>query len=352
MRTQATYAESWHSIELRKFAAPKGEFEDQPLFALYRLYECFVLDKVRHYRNQLEYFWRQNQWPVSGIPDPQDTDPARYAFLAGVTYLMARSFNARVKIGLTRDAHPIMTMEEAEKAKSVPDELRPYEEPPAWATRVPPLEEVLRIPADDESLLGRHPLHQARVGPAEYSGSFPIRIVCVSDTHNQRPEIPPRDVLIHAGDLSDNGSFEEVQAGLDWLAAQPHRHKILVAGNHDVLLDEAFLARYPERRYGNPKTAADLVWPSSVVYLNNRSTTLEIMDPAINPDKRPAKDLDLIRTSASSRKLRLYGSPYTVEYVPSAFQYPRADTTFWDNKIPSDTDIVVTHGPPRLHLDT
>jgi hypothetical protein len=31
--------------------------------------------------------------------------------------------------------------------------------------------------------------------------------------------------LIHAGDLTRLGSLEEVQDGLTWLAALPHRHK-------------------------------------------------------------------------------------------------------------------------------
>lgn len=145
--------EFWSTVQSRKYAGPRGHFEDQPLFALYRLYECFVLDKVIQYRNVLEYFWRQHQWSVRDIPDPQDTDPARYAFLAGSTYLIARSFNARVKLGLTRNAKPLMSMEEAEEAKRVPDELRPYEKPPDWARLVPPLDETLKIPTDDGTVL-------------------------------------------------------------------------------------------------------------------------------------------------------------------------------------------------------
>lgn len=33
-----------------------------------------------------------------------------------------------------------------------------------------------------------------------------------------------------------------------------------------------------------------------------------------------------------------------------AFQYPRSKD-FWGGKIPEDTDILITHGPPRAHLD-
>lgn len=203
--------------------------------------------------------------------------------------------------------------------------------------------------------LKHHPLHQIRpflVEPA----SPPIRIVCISDTHNHRPEVPSGDILIHAGDLTDNGSLDELQAGLDWLSIQPHAHKIFVAGNHDVLLDESLLARCPERRYGSSKTLQDLVWPKNIIYLNDNSITLEIAKPATNQDGYPAGPPDHVsalskQERAPRRKIRIYGSPYTPHHVPLAFQYPRTNTTFWENKIPPETDIVVTHGPPRLHLD-
>lgn len=93
-----------------------------------------------------------------------------------------------------------------------------------------------------------------------------IQVVCVSDTHNSCPDVPFGDLLIHSGDLTGTGSFDKIQSGLLWLSSSPHKHKILVAGNHDVLLDELFLAQYPERRYGQTKTKEDLDW-GSVVYL-------------------------------------------------------------------------------------
>lgn len=67
--------------------------------------------------------------------------------------------------------------------------------------------------------------------------SNPISVVCVSDTHNSQPVLPDGDILIHAGDMTQSGSFKELQVTLDWLNAQPHPHKIVIAGNHDKLLD-------------------------------------------------------------------------------------------------------------------
>ncbi|KAL2177257.1 uncharacterized protein P884DRAFT_270139 [Thermothelomyces heterothallicus CBS 202.75] len=64
-----------------------------------------------------------------------------------------------------------------------------------------------------------------------------VSVVCVSDTHNSQPVLPDGDVLIHAGDLTQSGSLRELQAALDWLRAQLHPVKIVVAGNRDLLLD-------------------------------------------------------------------------------------------------------------------
>ncbi|KAF2498205.1 DNA-binding protein, partial [Lophium mytilinum] len=143
----------WSAVSARKFAAPQGIFEDSSLYTLYRLYECFVLDKRFAYRNMLEWLWRQEQWKICDIVDPQDDDPARYAFLAGVTCLIVKSFNARVALGLTRGASPLLSMEEAEKAKDIPHEQRPYEKVPEWAQKVPALATTLVIPTEEGETL-------------------------------------------------------------------------------------------------------------------------------------------------------------------------------------------------------
>ncbi|EEQ28213.1 metallophosphoesterase domain-containing protein 1 [Microsporum canis CBS 113480] len=80
----------------------------------------------------------------------------------------------------------------------------------------------------------------------ESTPEHPISVVCISDTHNWQPELPDGDILLHAGDLTVNGTFEELQAQLTWLSAQPHTYKILVAGEHDVLLDPPFAQRNPD----------------------------------------------------------------------------------------------------------
>ena len=64
------------------------------------------------------------------------------------------------------------------------------------------------------------------------------RIVCISDTHglHRKVAVPGGDLLIHAGDFMRTGtSLEEIADFNGWLGEQPHPHKIVVAGNHDLL---------------------------------------------------------------------------------------------------------------------
>ena len=78
-------------------------------------------------------------------------------------------------------------------------------------------------------LRGR-PFHPPRTRP-------PVRVVCISDTHDQTVSIPHGDILIHAGDMTNDGTVADIQRQVNWLAAQPHAVKIIVAGNHDSWFD-------------------------------------------------------------------------------------------------------------------
>lgn len=63
----------------------------------------------------------------------------------------------------------------------------------------------------------------------------PTRFVCLSDTHGYSPSdagfrLPPGDVLIHAGDLTNHGGMAELQRTLDWISKAEYETKIIVAG--------------------------------------------------------------------------------------------------------------------------
>ena len=73
-----------------------------------------------------------------------------------------------------------------------------------------------------------------------------MRLVLISDTHGQHRkfDIPEGDVLIHAGDFMWSGrNYEEIIDFDVWLGSLPHKHKIVIAGNHDILFEQQYSAR-------------------------------------------------------------------------------------------------------------
>ncbi|KAJ5948322.1 hypothetical protein N7466_001337 [Penicillium verhagenii] len=169
----------------------------------------------------------------------------------------------------------------------------------------------------------------------DQDGVPPIRIVCISDTHNSTPILPPGDILIHAGDLTTHGTFAEMQAQLKWLSSQPHTYKIVIAGNHDILLDEKSDAKFLTRAGDSATERKQLDW-SGVEYLQDEAITLKLPVPGLGKQQ--------------VRRVKIYGSPLTPEFGLWAFQYPPIRDV-WTGRIPDDTDILVVHGPPALYGD-
>ena len=61
------------------------------------------------------------------------------------------------------------------------------------------------------------------------------RFVCISDTHNASPfngcfKLPKGDVLIHAGDMTNQGSLSELSKTIDWIERADFEVKIVIAG--------------------------------------------------------------------------------------------------------------------------
>lgn len=138
-----------------------------------------------------------------------------------------------------------------------------------------------------------------------------MRIVAVADTHTYQRElgpIPDGDVFIHAGDLCLRGTLEELRPAVEWMRSLPHRHKLLIAGNHDW----SFVR---ERQ-------ASLALLGDIVYLEDSGTTID--------------------------GVRFWGSPWQPEFRNWAFNLPRGDALAakWA-LIPENTDVLITHGPPQ-----
>ncbi|KAI0150249.1 Metallo-dependent phosphatase-like protein [Xylariaceae sp. FL1272] len=159
------------------------------------------------------------------------------------------------------------------------------------------------------------------------------RFVCISDTHNATVKLPKGDVLVHCGDLTNQGSFNELSKQLQWLEKVDFECKIVVAGNHDLTLDSEFFSQYGDRFHNqiqqDPEKCQALIKESkALTYLEHESRTFKLRSPS-GP-----------RTSFS-----VFGSPFN----------PRDDggvqaRALWD-QIPLDIDVLITHGPALTHCD-
>ncbi len=141
-----------------------------------------------------------------------------------------------------------------------------------------------------------------------------IRLVLVSDTHDlhRKVEVPVGDFYLHAGDISMQGRLDDIRRFDAYLATLPHRHKIVIAGNHDFCFER------------QPEEARALI--RNAVYLQDEATTLE--------------------------GVKFYGSPWQPWFFDWAFNLPRGEPLRekWQ-LIPEDVDVLITHGPPQGILD-
>jgi predicted phosphodiesterase len=131
------------------------------------------------------------------------------------------------------------------------------------------------------------------------------RFLILSDTHsatpsqnssNQeacfRPPLPKADVLLHCGDLTMVGHLNEYEKTLDMLSSIEADLKLVIAGNHDITLDEAYYARKgPNMHFGDgydadlPKKALAM-WTgerakkAGVIYLTEGTHTFKLPNGA------------------------------------------------------------------------
>jgi Icc-related predicted phosphoesterase len=154
-----------------------------------------------------------------------------------------------------------------------------------------------------------------------------MKIVSISDVHGKwnKITIPQCDLLISAGDYSFRGEQHMVRDFHSWLDKQPATHIISVQGNHEEWVEKNFLLA---------KDIAQKACPR-----------VHFMDEGL-------VEIDGIKIWCSAITPWFYSWAWnrrrTIEEV-NAFGGPWIKD-HWD-KIPLDTDILVTHGPPYGILD-
>lgn len=134
-----------------------------------------------------------------------------------------------------------------------------------------------------------------------------MTILHISDTHGQHTKLanlPAADVIVHSGDFTFGGSEQEAIDFMQWFCDLPYKHKVFIAGNHDMCM------------YGADKIEC---LSENVYYLCNSSV-----------------DIDGVK---------FYGMPmFMVDVMDGTY-----DKLI--SAIPDGTDVLVTHQPPYGILD-
>ena len=145
-----------------------------------------------------------------------------------------------------------------------------------------------------------------------------MRLVIISDTHSyhRKVVIPDGDVLIHCGDVTWRGELPIVEDFADWLKALPIKHKVVIYGNHEI----GFQHGYKRAQ------AIQLIKDSGAHYLEDSGITID--------------------------GVNFYGSPASPFFHNWEWNYQRGKdiAAVW-SKIPTDTNVLITHGPPYMILD-
>lgn len=133
-----------------------------------------------------------------------------------------------------------------------------------------------------------------------------MKILHISDTHGKHQilkDLPNADVIVHTGDITEDGTEEEVKDFIEWFGQLPYKHKIFIAGNHDNCLYGANIEGLPDNMH----------------YLYNDGITID--------------------------GIKFYGVPM--------FLQDDLDGNFPElfGRIPADTDVLLTHQPPLGILD-
>jgi hypothetical protein len=190
-----------------------------------------------------------------------------------------------------------------------------------------------------------------------------VTFLILSDTHELelsaagpfRLGVPEEkiDVVLHCGDLTEDGSNEGFKKGLDMLSEIDAELKLLIVGNHEISLD---------REYSNQEWGSDEMHQEAVNLLRGLYTEAAgvlYLEEGMHSF-----------TLANGAIFTVYTSPFTPRedrFSTSGFQYLSSEDRFnpsassrpeWarciateSSAIPLAVDIVMTHGPPKYILD-
>lgn len=143
-------------------------------------------------------------------------------------------------------------------------------------------------------------------------------IDCIADLHGYYPKLEGGDLLIVAGDLTAHDLPTNYYSFYEWLDSQRYYKKIVVSGNYDNYFFGCYLQRV-------------------------------VPFEAINSEY-------LCDSGIEFEGIKIWGSPWILRFRGinsrcAAFTGTEEELAAKFGKIPDDTDILITHGPPYGILD-
>lgn len=209
----------------------------------------------------------------------------------------------------------------------------------------------------------------------------------ISDTHTSTPNPPQRtdnayryplpkaNILLHAGDLTKLGYRDEHKAMIAMLQDADAELKLVIAGNHDLTLDEEYFTSFGYKRHQRE------LRDDASIYLPDNSIP-DPTEPSVDERRAYARSIKDLWTSQTARNagiiyleegmhsftlstgatFTVYASPYQPEFYRWAFAYERDEDRYNynpisdkqpENPIPDfpAVDVLLTHGPPHGILD-
>ncbi len=145
-----------------------------------------------------------------------------------------------------------------------------------------------------------------------------MKIIAFSDIHGQMSrkldkwfKNNPADILLFAGDMQGSDLMDDIRNFMAWIHSLPYPEKLLTFGNHDSQFE---IALAEEEKY---------------------------------------KDITILNEDgAIINGIKIYGSPYSVEFGNWWFMLPDSELEEIYRHIPEDINILITHSPAYGILDT
>lgn len=160
----------------------------------------------------------------------------------------------------------------------------------------------------------------------------------ISDTHlkHESLKLPKVDCIIHSGDEGSRTTPIELYNFMEWFNKQEAQLKIFIAGNHSICLDWNWVISQKKKGKYEGEVAE-----------KNYKQGQEIINSY--------KDIKYLNNSEYIYEgIKFYGSPITPSFHRQywAFNADRGEeiNKYWA-QIPTDVNVLITHGPPYGMLD-